>query len=460
MEKSIYSPKEDKKQNQMKSVVDPNLPPALGKRIVVVGGGFAGIEFAKKISTKYYQVVLLDKNNYHQFQPLFYQVATAGIEPSAISYPFRKLFQNRKNLHFRMTEVLNVDTTRKCLDTSIGEIKYDYLVLAMGATTNFYNNEQLERNSFRLKSTSDALTFRNSILRKFELALLAPTKEKRKELLQFVIVGGGPTGVEVCGALSEMKKFILPKDYPEIDFDLMNIYLIESSDRVLAAMSPSSSLTAEKYLENFGIQVIKNKTVKSYDGTTVTLSDETTLNTKTLVWAAGVKAVSIPGIDPNVVLPNNRIKVDEYNRVKGYNDVFVLGDLAANDKPLPQVAQVAIQQGKQLAKNLNKAGDVRKWKPFIYHDMGTMATVGRNKAVAEIYGLQIQGFTAWFVWMFIHLISILGVKNRLQTFINWAWNYFSYDQSLRLMINTYKEHSIEPASTGKNTITEKITEMV
>ncbi len=444
----------------MKSVVDPNLPPALGKRIVVVGGGFAGIEFAKKISTKYYQVVLLDKNNYHQFQPLFYQVATAGIEPSAISYPFRKLFQNRKNLHFRMAEVMSVDTSRKALNTSIGEIKYDYLVLALGATTNFYGNEELQKNAFKLKSTSDALTFRNSILRKFELALLAPTKEKRKELLQFVIVGGGPTGVEVCGALSEMKKFILPKDYPEIDFDLMNIYLIEGSDRVLSAMSPSSSYTAEKYLENFGIHVIKNKTVKSYDGTTVTLSDESTLNTKTLVWAAGVKAVSIPGIDPSVLLPNKRIKVDEYNRVKGYNDVFVLGDLAANDQPLPQVAQVAIQQGKRLAKNLNKAGDIRKWKPFTYHDMGTMATVGRNKAVAEIYGLKFQGFPAWFVWMFIHLISILGVKNRLQTFINWAWNYFSYDQSLRLMINTYKEHSGDIPAPVKNNIPEKNTEMV
>jgi NADH dehydrogenase len=444
----------------MKSVVDPNLPPALGKRIVVVGGGFAGIEFAKKISTKYYQVVLLDKNNYHQFQPLFYQVATAGIEPSAISYPFRKLFQNRKNLHFRMAEVMSVDTSRKALNTSIGEIKYDYLVLALGATTNFYGNEELQKNAFKLKSTSDALTFRNSILRKFELALLAPTKEKRKELLQFVIVGGGPTGVEVCGALSEMKKFILPKDYPEIDFDLMNIYLIEGSDRVLSAMSPSSSNTAEKYLENFGIHVIKNKTVKSYDGTTVTLSDESTLNTKTLVWAAGVKAVSIPGIDPSVLLPNKRIKVDEYNRVKGYNDVFVLGDLAANDQPLPQVAQVAIQQGKRLAKNLNKAGDIRKWKPFTYHDMGTMATVGRNKAVAEIYGLKFQGFPAWFVWMFIHLISILGVKNRLQTFINWAWNYFSYDQSLRLMINTYKEHSGDIPAPVKNNIPEKNTEMV
>ena len=444
----------------MKSVVDPNLPPALGKRIVVVGGGFAGIEFAKKISTKYYQVVLLDKNNYHQFQPLFYQVATASIEPSAISYPFRKLFQNRTNFHFRMTEVLNVDSARKVLNTSIGEIKYDYLVLAMGAATNFYNNELLEHYSYRLKSTSDALTFRNSILRKFELALLAPNKEKRKELLQFVIVGGGPTGVEVCGALSEMKKFILPKDYPEIDFDLMNIYLIEGSNRVLSAMSPSSSNTAEQYLENFGIHVKKNKTVKSYDGTTVTLSDESTLNTKTLVWAAGVKAVSIPGIDPGVVLPNNRIKVDEYNRVRGYNDVFVLGDLAANDQPLPQVAQVAIQQGKQLANNLNKAGDVRRWKPFTYHDMGTMATVGRNKAVAEIFGLQFQGFAAWFVWMFIHLISILGVKNRLQTFINWAWNYFTYDQSLRLMINTHKENTIDPPIPAKSTMSEKNTEVI
>jgi NADH:ubiquinone reductase (H+-translocating) len=422
----------------MKPTFDPNIPEPIGKRIVIVGGGFAGIEFAKKINTRYYQVVLLDKNNYHQFQPLFYQVATAGIEPSAISYPFRKLFQHKKNFHFRVAQVEGVDTVKKELATSIGSIRYDYLVMAMGAVTNFFGNSLLEQNTYQLKSISEALTFRNSILRKFEEALLAD-EANRKRLLQFVIVGGGPTGVEVAGALAEMKKFILPKDYPELDFDDMQIYLVEGSGRVLAGMSEDSSARAADYLEEFGVQLIRNKTVRSYDGTIVALSDGSTIETKTVVWAAGIKAASMEGIDPSILLKNNRMQVDAYNRVLGYHDIFALGDQAANEKPLPQVAQVAIQQGKQLARNLNKGLDPRKWKAFTYRDMGSMATIGRNKAVAEIFGFRFQGFVAWFVWMFVHLISILGVKNRVQTFINWAWNYFTYDQSLRLMFHMQKD---------------------
>lgn len=423
----------------MNSVLEPHLPPPNGKRIVVIGGGFAGIEFAKKLTSRDFQIVLLDKNNYHQFQPLFYQVATAGIEPSAISYPFRKLFQNKPNFHFRLAEVFHIDTVTHVLETSIGDITYDYLVLAMGAQTNFYGNPSLEKHTFPLKSTTESLVFRNSILKKFEDALLAKTYEERKKLLQFVVVGGGPTGVEVSGALAEMKKFILPKDYPEVDFDLMKIFLIEGSDRILSAMSPGSSSTAKSYLEKFGVEVFTNRTVAHYDGSVATLSDQSTIQTSTVIWAAGVKAVRIDGLRQEVYLPNNRIKVDPYNRVTGYDNIYVLGDQAVGVTAMPQVAQVAIQQAWRLAKNLNKGFDLAKWRPFKYHDMGTMATVGRNKAVAEIYGLKFSGFVAWFIWMFIHLISLLGFKNRLQTLINWAWNYFSYDQSLRLMINSHKE---------------------
>lgn len=425
---------------------DLNLPAAIGKRIVIVGGGFAGIELARNISQPDYQIVLIDRNNFHQFQPLFYQVATAGLEPSAISYPFRKWFQDKKNFHFRLAEVIAVHPDQHQIETSIGNIDYDYLVLAMGATTNFYGNASLEKNTFPLKSIQESLSFRNSILNKFEEALLMSDEQTRRSLLQFIVVGGGPTGVEVSGALAEMKKFILPKDYPELDFDLMQIHLVEGSDRVLNAMNPSSSEKAETYLHKLGVHLIKGKTVKSYDGSVLTLSDHTTLESKTVIWAAGVRAASIPGLKEEAYLPNRRIKVDAFNRVHGHTDIFALGDLAATEQPLPQVAQVAIQQGARLASNLNKKSEA-KWLPFNYHNQGSMATVGRNKAVAEIYGLKFSGFIAWFIWMFIHLVSLLGFKNRIQTFINWAWNYFSYDQTLRLIIHSKKETYIPPTRT-------------
>lgn len=420
---------------------EPNLPASTGKRIVIVGGGFAGITLAQKIARPDYQVVLIDKNNFHQFQPLFYQVATAGLEPSAISYPFRKWFQNKANFHFRLAEVLAIQPELHQIETSIGPIEYDYLVLAMGATTNFYGNPSLEKYTFPLKSIHESLAFRNSILNKFEQALLVNDVNARRRLLQFIVVGGGPTGVEVSGALAEMKKFILPKDYPELDFDLMQIYLVEGSDRVLNAMSPASSWRAQEYLDQFGVKVILGKTVNSYDGSVLTLSDQTTLESKTVIWAAGVKAASIPGLEEQAYLPNKRLKVDQFNKVNGYEDIFALGDMAVTETPLPQVAQVAIQQAARLAANLNKKNS-NKWSPFKYHNRGTMATVGRNKAVAEIYGLRFSGFVAWFIWMFIHLVSLLGFKNRMQTFINWAWNYFSYDQTLRLIIHSKKENTI------------------
>ncbi|MEP7322080.1 MAG: NAD(P)/FAD-dependent oxidoreductase [Saprospiraceae bacterium] len=420
------------------NILSPNLPEPTGKRIVIVGGGFAGIEFAKKINHPEYQIVLLDKNNYHQFQPLFYQVATAGIEPSAISYPFRKLFQNKRNFHFRLAEVIEIKPEDKLLNTTIGLVSYDILILAMGAKTNYYGNKDLEKYTYPLKSISDSLSFRNSILHKFEQALLKANHEDVQQLLQFVVVGGGPTGVEVSGALSEMKKFILPKDYPELDFNLMKIYLIEGSDRLLNAMTLFSSEHAKHYLRSMGVDVILNKSVKSYNGRTLVLSDHTKIEADTVIWAAGIKGAGVIGLNENIYLPNQRLQVDEYNRVKGYEDIFALGDLAAHETASPQVAQGAIQQGLLLARNLNHGIDPSKWKSYKYFDKGSMATVGRNKAVAEIVGLKFSGFMAWFVWMFIHLMSILGFKNKIQTLINWAWSYFSYDQSLRLMIQANK----------------------
>jgi NADH:ubiquinone reductase (H+-translocating) len=420
------------------NVLNLNLPVPTGKRIVIVGGGFAGIEFAKKMNHPEYQIVLLDKNNYHQFQPLFYQVATAGIEPSAISYPFRKLFQNKTNFHFRLAEVNEILPSAKLLNTTIGQISYDILVLAMGAKTNYYGNKDLEKYTYPLKSISDSLSFRNSILNKFEQALLKSNREDIHQLLQFVVVGGGPTGVEVSGALAEMKKFILPKDYPELDFNLMKIYLIEGSDRLLNGMTLFSSEHAKHYLRSMGVDVILNKSVKSYNGRTLVLSDQTKIEADTVIWAAGIKGAGVKGLNENVYLPNQRLRVDDYNRVKGYEDIFALGDLAAHEATSPQVAQGAIQQGLLLARNLNHGFNPIKWKSYHYFDKGSMATVGRNKAVAEIMGLKFSGFLAWFVWMFIHLMSILGFKNKVQTLINWAWSYFSYDQSLRLMIQANK----------------------
>jgi len=428
-----------------------NIPESDLERVVILGGGFAGIELAKKLSSKKYQIVLLDKNNYHQFQPLFYQVATAGLEPSAISFPFRKLFQKNKNFHFRIAAIEGVDTANQDVYTDIGVIRYDKLVIAMGATTNFYNNAQIEAHTLPLKSTSEALNLRNTLFNTFEQALLEQNSAKRKAMLTIVIVGGGATGVEVSGSLADMRKMILPKDYPELDFSEMEIYLVDGAERLLSGMKEHASQKAKEYLQKLGIKLIQKEHVTSYDGSTLVLGSGKVIETHTVIWAAGVKANALKGIELELILPNNRISVNEYNQVNSYSNVFALGDIASmsTDKPYPkghpQVAQVAIQQARLLARNLN-AVKTSSWKKFTYKDLGSMATIGRNLAVVEFPKMKFAGFFAWCVWMFVHLISLIGTKNKVQTFLNWVWNYFTYDQSLRLILSPKKEEKINADS--------------
>lgn len=425
------------------------------KRVVIVGAGFAGLTLAKKLSSKYFQVVLLDKNNYHQFQPLLYQVATAGLEPSSISFPLRKIFQKRKNVFIRIAEVLSVDTKRNTVTTSIGEIGYDYLVLAHGAETNYFGMDDLQQNAFSMKSVSEALLLRNTLLQNYEQALTCTSEEEKAALLNIVVVGGGSTGVELAGALAEMKSKILPKDYPELNFNKMNVHLLEATPGLLNGASEASGKKAGEYLSQLGVQVQTGTSVQKYDGYTVSLGDGRILYSRCLIWAAGIKGAALKGLPSASVLPNKRLLVDDFNRIEGLHNVFAIGDIALMrigvfPKGHPQVAPVAMQQAKLLATNLRNHELKREWKPFIYNDKGSMATVGRNLAVAELGKIRMKGFIAWAVWMMVHLMSIIGVKNRLFILINWIWQYVTYDQSLRLIIHP-SEKRVKTKVYEKNT---------
>jgi NADH dehydrogenase len=416
-----------------------NIPEVESPRVVIVGAGFAGLKLARKLQKDRFQVVLLDRYNYHQFQPLLYQVATAGLEPSAISFPLRKIFQKQKHLHFRIAEVIRVNTNDKVIDTDIGSLHYDYLVIALGATTNYFGLQNVESNSLPMKSVPDALYIRNTILQHFESALNFETKDEIENFLNVVIVGGGPTGVELAGALAEMKKNILPKDYPELDFSIMQIHLYEAGSRLLTGLTERSAEKALGYLKKLGVQVHMGTAVKDYDGHSVQISDGSVVYSRTLIWAAGVKAGSILGFPVKNYGSANRLLVDQFNRINGYRDVFAIGDVCqmiTEDYPKghPQVAQVAIQQGRLLAGNLKRHISGKSMIPFRYIDRGSMATIGRNLAVANIFRTSWHGFTAWAIWSFVHLMSIVGVRNRFIIFINWAWNYVTYDQALRLLI--------------------------
>ncbi len=417
-----------------------NIPETTKKRVVIIGIGFAGLSMAKRLDKKIYQVVLLDKNNYHQFQPLFYQVATAGLEPSAISFPLRKIFQKKKDTHIRVCEVEKIVEQENYVLTNIGRVNYDFLVIATGADTNYYGNQQIKKHSLSMKTVAEALYIRNEVLGNFEHALVTKDEELKKELLNIVVVGGGATGVEVSGTLADMKKTVLPKDYPELDFNLMTITLVEAGPEVLGTMSETSSIHAKKFLERLGVKVLVNTRVSAYDGNILTLADGKTIRAKTLIWAAGVKAAVIEGLPAESIHKSGRILVDEHNKVQGTRNIFSLGDVCImfSDEKFPdghpQVAQPAMQQGVLLADNLKRAHMKIHMKSFAYKDLGSMATVGRNLAVVELPFYKFQGFFAWLVWMVVHLMSIVGVKNRLFVFINWVWNYISYDQSLRLII--------------------------
>jgi NADH dehydrogenase len=426
-----------------------NIPEGEQKRVVIIGGGFAGLTLVRKLVKKKFQIVLIDKHNYHQFQPLLYQVATSGIEPSAISFPYRRIFQSKKNVHIRMTEVKRIDAVQKRIYTSIGHVNYDYLIIASGADTNYFGNEKIEELAYPMKSVSQALGLRNTILQNYENALITEDPNEREGLMNIVVVGGGPTGVEVSGALAEMKKFVLPKDYPELDFHRMHIYLLEASSAVVNVMSEAASKKAYQYLLKLGVRVWLNSLVKDFDGKNVMLEDGSMVRSNTLIWAAGVHGNRIEGLNPEIYNKRDRIMVDRMNRVKDYEDIFAIGDAAVMSEEEfpnghPQVAQVAIQQARLLAINMENLRLGKELKPFHYKDLGSMATVGRNRAVVDLPFIKFQGFFAWLVWMFIHLMSIVGVKNRLIIFINWLWYYISYDASLRLIIKPTLKLKNEP----------------
>ena len=421
-----------------------NIPQTSFPRIVIIGGGFAGISLAKKLAKQEVQVVLLDKHNYHTFQPLLYQVSTGGLEPDSIAYPIRKIVKNFPNFFFRLANVEGIDTEKKKISSDIGELKFDYLVLATGSETNFFGNTEIERHSMAMKTIPQSLNLRSLILENFEEALLTSDLHERNALMNFVIVGAGPTGVELAGALAEIKKGILPKDYPDLDTRLAQINLIQSGDRILKEMSEVASRKAEDFLEKLGVNVWKNVRVTGYDGKTVTTTSDLTFEAATLVWAAGVKGTTVKGLDSkDYVASGNRLLVNEFNQVKGFDSIFAIGDIACMlteefPKGLPMMAQPAIQQGEQLGDNLLRMVESKPMKPFKYKDKGSMATIGRNKAVVDLKHWKFQGVFAWFVWMFVHLFFLIGFRNRVVVFVNWVYNYIRFDREARLIIRPFK----------------------
>ena len=422
------------------------------KRVVIVGGGLGGLRLAEALYGSGMQVVLIDKNNFHQFPPLIYQIASAGIDPSSISFPFRQIFRKRKDFYFRMAEARMVDSEKKILQTSIGKIDYDYLVLAAGATTNFFGNKNIEEWAIPMKTVPEAMGLRNALLSNFERALTCATDEERQELLNVVIVGGGATGVEIAGALAEMRRYVIPYDYPDMDSSLMHIYLIEAGDRLLAGLSQESSQKAYEFLNSMGVDIQFGKMVTDYRDHKVVMKDGTEIPTRTFLWVSGIRANAMPGIDESHLGRGFRFKVDEFNRIPGVEDVFVIGDQclqtsdAAYPNGHPQVAQVAIQQAKNLAKNLkliDQGADSSAFTAFHYKNLGSMATIGRNKAVVEIGKFRSQGFFAWVLWLVVHLRSILGVKNKVMVLLNWLWKYVSYNDSIRMITYATKPREVE-----------------
>ena len=410
------------------------------KRIVIVGGGLGGLELAFKLVDDDYQVVLIDKNNYHQFPPLIYQVASGGLEPSSISFPFRRLFQGKKDFFFRMAEVESVNTAKKSINTTVGEIEYDYLVLAFGAKTNFFGNKDIEATTLPMKSVSEAMKLRNTILRNLELALTEEDPARKQALMNIVVVGGGASGVEIAGAVAEMKKNIIARDYPDLDSSQMHIYLVNAGDRLLAAMDPVSSKRAERDLKDLHVHIRQPQFATEYKDGILKTSAGLEIPTQTVIWVSGICANTVEGFPAESIGHAGRFLTDRFCRVKGVKDVYAIGDVSLvegdEEYPLghPQLAQVAMQQAKTVAKNFKAMSKGKELKPFKYKNLGVMATIGRNHAVAEISGKKFGGFPAWALWLIVHLRSILGVKNKTFILLNWVWNYINYKQSLRLIL--------------------------
>ena len=432
-----------------------NIPSSKKLRIVIVGGGFAGIALAKQLRNKNVQVVLIDKHNYHTFQPLLYQVATGGLEAGSIAYPIRKVIQEYKDFYFRLTQVVEINNNKKTIVTEIGDLTYDYLVIATGSKTNFFGNKEIERNAMSMKTIPQSLNIRSLVLENFEQAVLTNDVADRNNLINFVLVGAGPTGVELAGALAEMKKAILQKDYPDLDIDKMQINLVQSGDRILNTMSEKSSAEAEKFLENLGVKIWKNVRVTNYDGKTISTNSDLTFDTATVIWTAGVQGAAINGLNADALVEKvERIRVNQFNQVKGYENIFAIGDIASMEtvnwpQGHPMVAQPALQQGKLLGENLVKLINNKVLKPFEYKDLGSMATIGRNKAVVDLPNYHFSGVFAWFVWMFVHLFSLIGFKNKAVVFLNWVYNYIRFDREGRLIIRPYKKASFTSFTTDE-----------
>lgn len=419
-----------------------NIPEVNIKRVVIIGGGFAGLNIAKNLSGQDFQIVMIDKHNYHTFQPLLYQVATAGLEPDSIAHAIRQIFSKKENFYFRIADVKKIDPNEKIIFTPIGNIFYDYLIIATGSETNYYGNENIMKYSMPMKTIPEALDLRSLVLQNLEAALLTNDLDERQRLMNFVIVGGGPTGVELAGAFGELKKHVLPNDYPDLDIRRMNVHLIQAADKLLPTMSQNASDKAAKYLKDLDVQVWFDTLVKDYDGKIVTTNDRS-FETTTMIWTAGVKGSLIPGIEGEDVIVGGRYSVDKFNKIKGYNDIYAVGDVAVmmtpeNPKGDPMVAQVAIQQGKLLAKNLTRQLKNNPMKPFKYNDKGSMATIGRDKAVVDLPNWKFSGWFAWIVWMFVHLVSLIGFRNKVIALMNWVVQYFTYNKSVRLIIRPYK----------------------
>ena len=422
-----------------------NIEATAKRRVVIVGGGFGGLRLALDLKDSGYQVVLVDKNNFHQFPPLIYQVGTSGLQPSSISFPFRKIFEDREDYYFRMAELRAIFPEESYIQTSIGKLTYDYLVLAHGSTTNFYGNKNIEDAAMPMKTVAESMGLRNALLSNFERAVTCFTEQEKQDLLNVVIVGGGPTGVELAGAIAEMKKYVLPKDYPDMDSSRMHIYLIQSGDRLLPSMSSKASKKSYQFLKKLGVDIVLNTKVLDYKDNEAILSNGTKIRTRTFMWVCGIVANNIVGLKPEQISQGGRVLVDEYNKVIGCDNIYAIGDIALMkgcDKNFmqghPQMAQPSIQQGHNLAYNLKAILENKPLKAFKYKDLGSMATIGRNKAVADVFGMRFGGMFAWLLWMVVHLRSILGIKNKLSVLFDWSWSYITYDKSNRMILTAAK----------------------